>query len=46
MRCAWWDRLSEDIMVSRELTARKHNRLFRYAGYIEIMSRCTELSGR
>ncbi len=40
------DRLSEDIMVSWELTARKRNCLFSYAGYIEIMSRCTELPGR
>ena len=30
----------------KELTARKRNRLFSYAGYIEIMSRGTELPGQ
>jgi hypothetical protein len=30
----------------KELTAQKRNRLFSYAGYIEIMSRGTELPGR
>jgi len=30
----------------RELTARKRNRLFSYAGYVEIMNRGTELPGR
>ncbi len=29
-----------------ELTARKRNRLFSYAGYMEIVSRGTELPGR
>lgn len=32
--------------IVQELTARKRNRLFSYAGYIEIMSRGTELPGR
>jgi Fic family protein len=32
--------------IVKELTARKRNRLFSYAGYIEIMSRGTELPGR
>ena len=32
--------------LSKELTARKRNRLFSYGGYIEIMSRGTELPGR
>jgi Fic family protein len=32
--------------IVRELTARKRNRLFSYAGYVEIMNRGTELPGR
>ena len=32
--------------IVRELTAKKRNRLFSYAGYVEIMSRGTELPGR
>jgi Fic family protein len=31
--------------IVKELTARKRNRLFSYAGYIEIMNRGTELPG-
>ena len=33
----------ERLGIVKELTARKRNRLFSYAGYIEIMSRGTEL---
>jgi len=33
----------ERLGIVRELTARKRNRLFSYSGYIEIMSRGTEL---
>jgi Fic family protein len=33
----------ERLGIVRELTARKRNRLFSYAGYVEIMSRGTEL---
>ena len=36
----------EQIGIVKELTARKRNRLFSYAGYIEIMNRGTELPGR
>ena len=36
----------EQLGIVRELTARKRNRLFSYANYIEIMSRGTELPGR
>ncbi len=36
----------EQIGIVEELTARKRNRLFSYADYIEIMSRGTELPGR
>ena len=36
----------EQLGIVRELTARKRNRLFSYAGYIEIMSRGTELPAR
>ena len=36
----------EQLGIVRELTARKRNRLFSYADYIEIMSRGTELPGR
>jgi Fic family protein len=35
----------EQLGIVEELTARKRNRLFSYAGYIEIMSRGTELPG-
>jgi Fic family protein len=33
----------EQLGIVRELTARKRNRLFSYAGYIDIMNRGTEL---
>ncbi|MDF1615688.1 Fic family protein [Desulfurivibrio dismutans] len=36
----------EQLGIVKELTARQRNRLFSYAGYIEIMSRGTELPGR
>jgi len=36
----------EQLSIVKELTAQKRNRLFSYAGYIEIMSRGTELPGR
>jgi Fic family protein len=36
----------EQLGIVKELTAQKRNRLFIYAGYIEIMSRGTELPGR
>ncbi len=36
----------EQLDIVKELTAQKRNRLFSYAGYIEIMSRGTELPGR
>ena len=36
----------EQLGVVKELTARKRNRLFSYAGYIEILNRGTELPGR
>lgn len=36
----------EQLGIVQELTAQKRNRLFSYAGYIEIMSRGTELPGR
>ena len=32
--------------VVKELAAQKRNRLFSYAGYVEIMRRGTELPGR
>jgi len=35
----------EQLDIVKELTAQKRNRLFSYAGYIEIMSRGTELPG-
>jgi len=35
----------EQLGIVKELTAQKRNRLFSYAGYIEIMSRGTELPG-
>ncbi|MDW7712563.1 MAG: Fic family protein [Deferrisomatales bacterium] len=36
----------EQLGIVKELTARKRNRLFSYAAYIEVMSRGTELPGR
>ena len=36
----------ERLGIVKELTAQKRNRLFSYAGYIEIMSHGTELPGR
>lgn len=36
----------ERLGIVRELTSQKRNRLFSYAGYVEIMSRGTELPGR
>ena len=36
----------EQLGIVRELTARKRNRLFSYTGYVEIMSRGTELPER
>lgn len=36
----------QQLSIVRELTAQKRNRLFSYAGYVEIMSRGTELPGR
>ena len=36
----------EELGIVKEMTARKRNRLFSYAGYIEIMDRGTELPGR
>ncbi len=36
----------EKLGIVKELTAQKRNRLFSYGGYIEIMSRGTELPGR
>ncbi len=36
----------EQLSIVKELTAQKRNRLFSYGGYIEIMSRGTELPGR
>jgi len=36
----------EQLGIVKELTARRHNRLFSYAGYIAIMSRGTEMPGR
>lgn len=36
----------EQLGIVKELTAQKRNRLFSYAGYIEIMSRGTKLPGR
>ncbi|SDB20233.1 Fic family protein [Desulfonatronum thiosulfatophilum] len=35
----------EQLGIVKELTSQKRNRLFSYAGYIEIMSRGTELPG-
>ena len=36
----------ERLGIVREITAQKRNRLFSYAGYVEIMNRGTELPGR
>jgi Fic family protein len=36
----------ERLGILKELTAQKRNRLFSYTGYVEIMSRGTELPGR
>lgn len=36
----------EQLGIVRELTAQQRNRLFSYAGYVEIMNRGTELPGR
>ncbi|MCW7753441.1 Fic family protein [Desulfobotulus sp. H1] len=36
----------EQLGIVKELTAQKRNRLFSYAGYIEIMGRGTELPGK
>jgi Fic family protein len=36
----------EQLGIVKELTSQKRNRLFSYAGYVEIMSRNTELPGR
>ncbi len=36
----------EQLSIVKELTAQKRNRLFSYAGYIDIMGRGTELPGR
>jgi Fic family protein len=36
----------KELDIIKELTAQKRNRLFSYTGYIEIMSRGTELPGR
>ncbi len=36
----------QQLGIVKELTSRKWNRLFSYAGYVEIMSRGTELPGR
>jgi Fic family protein len=36
----------ERLGIVKELTARKRNRLFSYAAYIEIMNSGTELPGR
>lgn len=36
----------EQLGIVKELTAQKRNRLFSYAGYLDIMSRGTKLPGR
>ena len=36
----------EQLGIVKELTAQKRNRLFSYAGYIEVMNRGTELPDR
>jgi hypothetical protein len=36
----------ERLRIVRELTAQKRNRIFSYAGYVEIMNRGTEPPGR
>jgi len=35
----------ERLRIVRELTARKRNRVFSYAGYLEILNQGTELPG-
>jgi len=35
----------ERLGIARELTSRKRNRVFSYAGYLEIMNQGTELPG-
>jgi len=35
----------ERLGIVRQLTSRKRNRIFRYAGYLEIMHHGTELPG-
>ena len=35
----------ERLGIVRELTSRKRNRVFSYAGYLEIMNQGTELPG-
>lgn len=35
----------EHLGIVRELTSRTHNRVFSYAGYLEIMNQGTELPG-
>jgi len=35
----------EHLGIVRELTSRKRNRLFSYAGYVDIMNQGTELPG-
>ncbi|WP_043810829.1 hypothetical protein [Desulfomicrobium baculatum] len=42
---AWLDFFPEAVIIT-ELTAQKRKRLFSYTGYIEIMSRGTELPDR
>jgi Fic family protein len=36
----------EQLGIVKELTAQKRNRLFSYAGYIEVINRGTELPDR
>ena len=36
----------EQLGIVRELTAQKRNRLFSYAGYVEVINRGTELPDR
>jgi pantoate kinase len=35
----------QQLSIVKELTARKRNRLFCYAGYLEVINRGTELPG-
>lgn len=46
MGCRYGNGRLERLGIVKELTAQKRNRLFGYAGYVEIMSRGTELPGR